>query len=65
MISWHTHSDICDVWLYEGVIYNTPGRIYPLMNTYDSPISPPIRYPYFHSRTVIDIICAHLTLYNH
>jgi hypothetical protein len=38
MMSWHTHSDICDVWLCEGVLYHTHGGIPSLMTTYDSPI---------------------------
>jgi hypothetical protein len=56
MISWHKHSDICDVWLCEGVIYHTPGEIPSLMIH----LFLPIRLPYFHFRTVIDTICAHL-----
>jgi hypothetical protein len=63
MISWHKHSDICDVWLCEGVVYHTPGEIYSLMTTYDSPFSPN-KIPLFHFRNVIDTICAHLTPYN-
>jgi hypothetical protein len=34
----YKHRDICDVWLCEGVIYHTPGGIFSLMTTYDSPI---------------------------
>jgi hypothetical protein len=38
MMSCHKHSDICDVWICEGVIYHTPGGISSLMATYDSHI---------------------------
>jgi hypothetical protein len=40
MMSWHKHSDICDAWLCEGVIYHNPGGIYSLMTTYDPHIYP-------------------------
>jgi hypothetical protein len=43
MILWHKHCDICDVWLYEGVIYHTSDGIPSLMTTYGSHISPLIR----------------------
>jgi hypothetical protein len=45
MILWHKHCDIFDAWLYEGVIYHTPGGISSL-TTYGSLISSLIRFRY-------------------
>jgi hypothetical protein len=38
MMIWHKHSDLCEVWLCEGVVYHTPGGISSSMATYDSQI---------------------------
>jgi hypothetical protein len=43
MMLWHTHCDIYDVWICEGVIYHTSDGTSSLMTTYGSPISPLIR----------------------
>jgi hypothetical protein len=46
MMRWQRHSDLCEFWICEGVIYHTLDGISSPMTNYDSPVSF-LRFPLF------------------